>query len=66
MSDDKLSIADKGILPWITASGQNNYNQILSNLTKPGQISPPEKTKHGYEIFKLIAYKPVSTKAFLK
>ncbi|MCW8399954.1 SurA N-terminal domain-containing protein [Legionella sp. PATHC038] len=64
MSDDKLSIADKGILPWITASGQNNYNQILSNLTKPGQISPPEKTKHGYEIFKLIAYKPVSTKAF--
>ncbi|CAM2935066.1 peptidyl-prolyl cis-trans isomerase D [Legionella steigerwaltii] len=64
MSDDKLSIADKGVLPWITASGQNNYNRILSNLTKPGQISPPERTKHGYEIFKLIAYKPVSTKSF--
>ncbi|HHF0526971.1 TPA: SurA N-terminal domain-containing protein [Legionella anisa] len=64
MSDDKLSVADKGVLPWITAGSQNNYNQILSNLTKPGQISPPERTKHGYEIFKLIAYKPVSTKPF--
>ncbi|WP_454781024.1 SurA N-terminal domain-containing protein [Legionella sp. WA2022007384] len=63
LSDDKLSIADKGVLPWITA-GQNDYNQILSNLTKPGQISSPEKTKHGYEIFKVIAYKPVSTKSF--
>lgn len=63
MSDDKLSVIDKGVLPWITA-GQNNYNQILSHLTRPGQISPPEKTKHGYEIFKLIAYKPVSVKPF--
>ncbi|KTD00947.1 SurA N-terminal domain-containing protein [Fluoribacter gormanii] len=63
LSDDKLSIADKGVLPWISA-GQNDYNRILSNLTKPGQISSPEKTKHGYEIFKVIAYKPVSTKSF--
>ncbi|WP_131794774.1 SurA N-terminal domain-containing protein [Fluoribacter gormanii] len=63
LSDDKLSIADKGVLPWISA-GQNDYHRILSNLTKPGQISSPEKTKHGYEIFKVIAYKPVSTKSF--
>ena len=62
MSDDKLSLADKGVLPWITA-GQNEYGKFLSNLTKPGQISSPEKTKHGYEIFKLIAYKPVITKS---
>lgn len=34
----------------------------MSHLTTPGQISAPEKTKHGYEIFKLIDYKPVSTK----
>jgi peptidyl-prolyl cis-trans isomerase D len=61
MSDDKLSVTDKGVLPWITA-GQNDYNKILSSLTKPGEISHPEKTKHGYEIFKLIAYKPVSIK----
>lgn len=51
------------MLPWITA-GQNTFNNVLSNLTQPGQISPPEKTNHGYEIFKLIAYKPVSTKPF--
>jgi peptidyl-prolyl cis-trans isomerase D len=61
VSDDKLSVADKGVLPWINA-GQNDYNKILSNLNKPGEISHPEKTKHGYEIFKLIAYKPVSIK----
>lgn len=59
MSDDKLSVADKGILPWIVA-GQQSYDKILSNLTKVGQISPPEKTKHGYEIFKLISYNPAA------
>jgi peptidyl-prolyl cis-trans isomerase D len=57
-SDDKLSIAEKGVLPWITA-GQNSYDKILSNLTRPGDISAPEKTKYGYELFKLIDYKPV-------
>ncbi|VEB35144.1 peptidyl-prolyl cis-trans isomerase D [Legionella sainthelensi] len=61
LSYDKLSIADHGVLPWITA-GQNEYSKSLSHLTTPGQISAPEKTKHGYEIFKLIDYKPVSTK----
>lgn len=62
VSDDKLSVANKGVLPWITA-GQNDYDKILSNLTKPGEISAPEKTRHGYEIFKLLAYKPVNTKS---
>lgn len=63
MSDDKLSLPHGGVLPWISAA-QNEFNKILSPLTKPGEISPPEKTKHGYEIFKLIAYKPVSIKSF--
>ena len=61
-SDDKLSVADKGVLPWITA-GQTEYAKALSNLTEPGQISAPVKTKHGLEIFKLVAYKPVTTKS---
>lgn len=60
-SDDKLSVADKGELPWITA-GQNDYDKVLSNLTTAGEISAPVQTKHGLEIFKLIAYKPVTTK----
>lgn len=62
MSDDKLSLAEKGVLPWITA-GQNEYSSLLSNLTKTGQISEPVKTKQGFELFKLIAYKPASTKS---
>ncbi|MGC1181600.1 SurA N-terminal domain-containing protein [Legionella sp.] len=65
LSDDKLSVAEKGKLSWITA-GQNEYSKILVNLTKAGEISVPEKTKHGYEIFKLIAYKPVQIKALDK
>lgn len=65
-SDDKLSLAQKGILPWIIA-GQNEYGEygkILSNLTEVNQISLPEQTRHGIEIFKLIAYKPASLKSF--
>jgi peptidyl-prolyl cis-trans isomerase D len=61
-SDDKLSVKEKGILPWITG-GQGEYAKDLSSLDKPGQISTPIKTKYGYEIFKLIAYKPVTTKS---
>lgn len=61
-SDDKLSIADKGVLPLITA-GQNEYGKLLSSLTTPGEISAPIKTKYGFEIFKLIDYKPVTTRS---
>lgn len=61
-SDDKLSIASQGLLPWITA-GQSEYDKILFSLTTVGQISAPQRTKHGFEIFKLIAYKPVLTKS---
>ncbi|KTD75260.1 SurA N-terminal domain-containing protein [Legionella waltersii] len=61
-SDDKLSMKEKGLLPWITG-GQSEYAKDLSLLDKPGQISNPIKTKYGYEIFKLIAYKPVTTKS---
>lgn len=61
MSSDKLSIENKGLLPWI-AAGQTEFDKALSTLTHPGQISAPLKTKHGYEIFKLIAHKPAKLK----
>lgn len=61
-SDDKLSLANKGELPWITA-GNNEYDKVLATLTTPGQISTPEQTTHGFELFKLIDYKPVTTKS---
>ncbi len=60
-SDDKLSLGNNGILPWITA-GQSGFDKALAELTKPGEISAPLETAHGYEIFKLIAYKPAVLK----
>lgn len=63
MSSDKLSTVNDGALPWI-AAGQTEFDKALSTLTQPGQISEPLKTSHGYEIFKLIAYKPAKLKPF--
>ncbi|MGQ3892207.1 SurA N-terminal domain-containing protein [Legionella sp. CNM-4043-24] len=61
MSSDKLSIDNEGTLPWI-AAGQTEFDKALSTLTLPGQISEPLLTSNGYEIFKLIAYKPAKLK----
>lgn len=61
MSSDKLSVANEGELPWISA-GQTEFDKALSTMTKPGQISEPLLTGNGYEIFKLIAYKPAKLK----
>lgn len=60
-SDDKLSIANNGLLPWLVA-GQSGFDKTLANLTQPGQIASPVQSPHGYEIFKLIAYKPATIK----
>ena len=61
LSDDKISVAQGGLLPWIIA-GQSTFDKSLVDLTQPGQIASPFKSKHGYEIFKLIAYKPAVIK----
>jgi peptidyl-prolyl cis-trans isomerase D len=60
-SDDKLSLAKGGVLPWMVA-GQSGFDKTLAELTKPGEISEPVESPHGYEIFKLIAYKPAILK----
>jgi len=52
-----------GVLPWIVA-GQSAYDKELVNLTVPNQVSSPIKSQRGYEIFKLIAYKPATVKSF--
>lgn len=57
LSDDKISSVHGGVLPWIVA-GQSEFDKALVNLTTEGQISAPIKSQHGYELFKLIAYKP--------
>lgn len=61
ISDDKISVRQGGALPWIVA-GQSNFDKTLVQLTKPGQIAAPFKSKHGYEIVKLIAYQPAVVK----
>lgn len=60
-SDDKLSIANDGLLPWLVA-GQSQFDKALASLTTPGQITAPVKSANGFEIFKLVAYKPAKLK----
>lgn len=60
-SDDKISAVKNGVLPWIIA-GQSEFDKDLVNVTRPGQLSKLINSKHGYEIFKLIAYKPATVK----
>lgn len=62
-SDDKLSVIDGGVLPWIVA-GQSEYDNALVDLTVAGQVSAPVKTSQGYDILKLIAYTPLQLKPF--
>lgn len=64
LSDDKLSIKNKGMLPWIVAGQQPELDKSLVLLKTPGQVSPPVKTAHGYELFKLEAFKPATVKPF--
>lgn len=61
MSSDKLSAASNGVLPWIVA-GQTPFDKALAELNKPGEMSQPVKTDKGYELFKLIAFKPAQLK----
>ena len=64
VSDDKISATKGGALPWIIA-GQTEFDASLLALTTPGQISGPIKSLHGYEIFKILAYKPSIIKPFI-
>lgn len=62
-SDDKISVMKAGVLPWIVA-GQSEFDKVLVDLTTIGAISAPAKTTQGYEIFKLIGYKPAQVQPF--
>lgn len=63
ISDDKLSVTSDGVLPWIVA-GETEFDSMLTRLKQVGQISEPVKTSRGYEIFKLVSYKPSVLKPF--
>lgn len=54
---------DSIVLPWM-AAGHSPFDKELVGLTTVGQISAPIKTEQGYEIFRLMAYQPATTKSF--
>lgn len=62
-STDKLSLTKNAELPWIVA-GTTPYDKALVQLTEIGEVSKPLETQKGYEIFKLIAYKPAQVKPY--
>ena len=51
--------AQAGVLPVVIA-GQSNLDQYLINLTEPGQIAVPIRTKQGYDILQVKSYKPAT------
>ncbi|WP_133126789.1 SurA N-terminal domain-containing protein [Legionella nagasakiensis] len=63
LSEDRISAMKKGVLPPIVG-GQSELDKSLVNLTEPGQISPPIQTRHGYELFKVLTYKPAKVKPY--
>ena len=58
-SDDTASSAKNGDIGWMKLGQLDGaFDSALKQLTKPGQIVGPVKTKYGYEIIKLIQIKP--------
>jgi peptidyl-prolyl cis-trans isomerase D len=51
--------AQSGLLPVVIA-GQSDLDHYLINLTEPGQIAEPIRTKQGYEVVQLKSYKPAA------
>ncbi len=51
--------AQSGVLPAVIA-GQSNLDQYLINLTEPGQITEPIRTKQGYDVLQVKSYKPAA------
>lgn len=58
----KAKQAQSGELPMVVA-GQSALDQYLINLTQPGQIAAPIRTKQGYEVLQLKSYKPATIQA---
>lgn len=59
-SDDKRSAAEKGEMPWFSASQMiPEFSEPAFLLKNPGDISPPIETQYGYHIIKKIDQRPV-------
>lgn len=55
--------AVSGVLPTVIA-GQSEWDAYVVNLTKPGQVSQPIRTKQGYEVLQLKTYQAAAIQPF--
>ncbi len=55
--------AVSGVLPTVIA-GQSEWDPYVVNLTKPGQVSQPIRTKQGYEVLQLKSYQAAGIQSF--
>jgi peptidyl-prolyl cis-trans isomerase D len=63
-SQDQLTAKKSGELPWFTAGTFGSaFEQTVLKL-KPNEVSEPVQTQYGYELIKLLAIQPQTTKPF--
>ena len=55
-SDDVLSAAKGGVTPWTSALSMNPDILTVLRRLKNNQVSPPIRTKYGYEIIKRLGF----------
>ena len=64
-SDDESKATNKGVMKGVTkASYVASFVEASKALKKPGDISPPVKTKFGYHVIKLVSRTPDKQQTF--
>ncbi|GAB4391351.1 MAG: peptidylprolyl isomerase [Gammaproteobacteria bacterium] len=64
-SDDPISGAQGGILPWLEPGSLDpQFEQAAQSLDKVGELSPVIRTQYGFNIIKLINKQPQKTVPF--
>lgn len=64
-SQDLISAKDGGVLPWFSPGQLDpNFETAVAGL-KVNQVSPPVKTRYGYEIIKLLAVQKENSQSYV-
>lgn len=64
-SDDKVSARRGGALDWFTMGTLDpNFEKVVANLQKPGDVSQPIRTNYGFSLIKLLDVKKAKVKPF--
>jgi peptidyl-prolyl cis-trans isomerase D len=62
-SDDRISAANGGEMPWITpGSMEPAFETAIKKLHKAGEVSPVTRTQYGFTLIKLLANEPSKQK----